>query len=56
LLLEECLLSLLVSDAVADEAKNGGTLVGRCCSFFFFFLFLVLLEGKEGFCWFCHCG
>jgi hypothetical protein len=36
LLLEECLLSLLVSDAVADEAKNGGTLVGRCCSFFFF--------------------
>jgi hypothetical protein len=28
-------LSLLVSDAVADEAKNGGTLVGRCGSFFF---------------------
>jgi len=21
-----------------------------------FFLFLVLLEGKEGFYWFCHCG
>jgi hypothetical protein len=28
-------LSLLVSDAVADEAKNGGTLVGRCGSLFF---------------------
>ena len=69
LLLEECLLSLLVSDAVADEAKNGGTLVGRCCSFFFFFCFSCCWKGKKasagfataaeercGFCWFCHCG
>lgn len=37
-------MSLLVSDAVADEAKNGGTLVGRCCSFFY----VSRVVGREG--------